>query len=395
MTKNKQKIPEGWRFEKLGDISIIKKGEQLNKLDMIDHGAYPALNGGINPSGYTDKWNTGGNTIAISEGGNSCGYVNFVKEKFWCGGHCYAIEPYKSIDNLFLYQSLKYRQSDLMRLRVGSGLPNIQRKGLEDFRLLISTPVEQQKIAEILGVVDEDIEKTDEVIKQTEKLKKGLMKELLIKGIGHTKFKKTKLGEIPEDWRVEKISKVTLVVRGGSPRPIQTFLTDREDGLNWLKIGDISSESKYIYQTSEKINKEGIKMTTCVIPGELILSNSMSFGRPYIMRISTCIHDGWLAFKDISLELDTEFLYYILSSEKYQKIFKSLAAGSGVKNLKRESVSEIEIFMPKLNEQKKIVEILSSIDEKISINKEIRDKLLKLKKGLMSDLLSGTVRVNK
>ena len=190
MTKNNQTIPRGWLQLKLGDISVIKKGEQLNRLDMTQNGKYPALNGGINPSGHTDKWNTEENTITISEGGNSCGYVNFNTVKFWCGGHCYAIKN-KNINNMFLYQALKSKQKDLMKLRVGSGLPNIQRKGLVEFGLLTPSSKEQEKIAEILGAVDEDIEKTEKVIEKTEKLKRGLMWDLLVNGISkNCEFKK-------------------------------------------------------------------------------------------------------------------------------------------------------------------------------------------------------------
>ncbi len=95
MIKQKITIPKGWEVLTLGNLSMIKKGEQLNRLDLIEFGEYPALNGGISPSGYTDNWNMEANTITISEGGNSCGYVNFNKRRFWCGGHCYAIRNIK------------------------------------------------------------------------------------------------------------------------------------------------------------------------------------------------------------------------------------------------------------------------------------------------------------
>lgn len=110
----------------LGDVCQIKKGQQLSKVDMIEDGKYYVLNGGITPSGRTDKWNTPENTITISEGGNSCGFINFNTEKFWSGGHCYSLICLKSsVYNIYLYHFLKRYEKQIMRLRVGSGLPNI------------------------------------------------------------------------------------------------------------------------------------------------------------------------------------------------------------------------------------------------------------------------------
>jgi type I restriction enzyme S subunit len=198
---------------------------------------------------------------------------------------------------------------------------------------------------------------------------------------------------INSTWESKRLEEVATISRGGSPRPIESYLTDDSDGLNWLRIGDIDVADKYIYRTTDKIKREGLKKTTQVQIGDLILSNSMSFGRPYIMKIDACIHDGWLAFKNISKEIKTEYLYYILSSDKTQSTFYSLAMGSGVKNLKRESVSSIEIKFPEIDEQNKILAILSSVDEKISINKKLKEKLILFKKGLMQNLLSGNKRV--
>src|SRR3989344_197287 len=184
-----------------------------------------------------------------------------------------------------------------------------------------------------------------------------------------------------------------MITRGGSPRPIESFITSDDNGLNWLKIGDIELGAKYIQHTSQKIKKSGLSKTTIVHVGDFILSNSMSFGRPYILKIDACIHDGWLAFKDIKTNLiSSDFLYYLLSSKGLQDNFLAIAAGSGVKNLKKESVSNVTVALPSINEQKKISEILSAVGEKISINQKQKEKLTLLKKGLMQDLLSGRKR---
>lgn len=169
-----------WHRIPLGEIVTIRKGQQLNVTDMIDEGKYYALNGGIRPSGRTDKWNTPENTITISEGGNSCGYVNFNSEKFWCGGHCYALADISElVDIRFLYHSLKGHQARLMALRAGSGLPNIQKNGIESFVVNIAPLPEQQRIASVLDMVREEIAHLENMVVAYKAQKRGLMQKLL------------------------------------------------------------------------------------------------------------------------------------------------------------------------------------------------------------------------
>ncbi|WP_247141085.1 restriction endonuclease subunit S, partial [Escherichia coli] len=113
----------------LGSIINISKGVQINKNTLSEDGQFPVINGGIAPSGFTSEFNTDENTITISEGGNSCGYVAFQKKSFWCGGHCYAVRK-TALDLSFTFHLLKYNELKIMGLRVGSGLPNIQKKAI-------------------------------------------------------------------------------------------------------------------------------------------------------------------------------------------------------------------------------------------------------------------------
>ena len=126
------------------------------------------------------------------------------------------------------------------------------------------------------------------------------------------------------------------ILRGGSPRPIQDYLTTNDQGVNWIKIGDVSSEAKYITYTEEKIIPEGVTKSRRVYKGDLILSNSMSFGRPYILNIDGCIHDGWLVIQKFKKTFDKDFLYYALSSEQTIQQYTRMAAGSSVQNLNKE-----------------------------------------------------------
>ena len=131
------------------------------------------------------------------------------------------------------------------------------------------------------------------------------------------------------EWEKKPLGKLSRIVRGGSPRPIDGFLTEDLSGLNWLKIADVEKEAKFVTSTKERVRKEALAKTREVLPGDLILSNSMSFGRPYILKIKTCIHDGWIAVSDIEDLIENDFLYYLILSPKSQRFFLDQAAGGG------------------------------------------------------------------
>ena len=177
-------------------------------------------------------------------------------------------------------------------------------------------------------------------------------------------------------WEKVDLGSVCEVVRGGSPRPIIDYITEEENGVNWLKIGDVKETDKYFSHAAERIKPSGIPKTREVKRGDLILSNSMSFGRAFITLIDGYIHDGWLRLRVDENKLDKEYLYYFLTSSLAQNQFKAVATGSVVNNLKSDTVKAIQIALPSLNEQKKIAYVLNMFDEKIKINEEINDNLL-------------------
>lgn len=182
------------------------------------------------------------------------------------------------------------------------------------------------------------------------------------------------------EWKYVKIGDVCTVERGGSPRPIDKFITEDENGVNWIKIGD-TTESMYITETAQKIIPEGMKKSRYVQPGDLLLSNSMSFGRPYIMKIDGCIHDGWLVLRDENNLFDKRFLYYYLSAPStYQKL-KNMAVGGVVNNLNSKMVREVSVPLPSMNEQLKIISVLSSLENLIISRKKQLNKLDELVKS--------------
>jgi type I restriction enzyme S subunit len=168
-----------WEMKKISELATITKGSQLHSTETDNEGQFPHLNGGVSASSYTDKANTPANTIAISEGGNSCGFVQFMAHPYWCGGHCYAVVP-KKTDNRFLYHALKGQQSAIMDLRVGSGLPNVQKTALAVFRLNLPADLsEQTAIAAVLTDMDAELAVLEQRREKTCALKQGMMQELL------------------------------------------------------------------------------------------------------------------------------------------------------------------------------------------------------------------------
>ena len=169
-------------------------------------------------------------------------------------------------------------------------------------------------------------------------------------------------------WEQRKFSELVTIERGGSPRPIDKFITNDENGLNWVKIGDAPEQGNYITQTAEKIRPEGLSKTREVHPGDLILSNSMSFGRPYIMAIDGCIHDGWLAIRDTKKNFDLKFLCTLLGTDGMLNQYKAMAAGSTVNNLNKELVGGTTVAFPMVEEQIKIGDYFTTLDHLITLH---------------------------
>nr|WP_256254349.1 restriction endonuclease subunit S [Streptococcus sanguinis] len=187
------------------------------------------------------------------------------------------------------------------------------------------------------------------------------------------------------------------IVRGGSPRPIKDYLTSEVDGINWIKIGDTKKGEKYINNVKEKIKKSGLNKTRFVKKGTFLLTNSMSFGRPYILNVDGAIHDGWLAISNYENSLNRDYLFYILSSNVVYYQFLSLISGAVVKNLNSDKVASILIPLPPLTEQQRIVEAIESALEKVDeyaesynrleqLDKEFPDKL---KKSILQYAMQG------
>ena len=237
--------------------------------------------------------------------------------------------------------------------------------------------VPQNKDDEPASVLLERIKDEKEDLIKQGKIKRDKKESVIFKGEDNSYYEK--IGdnivciddeipfEIPAEWRWERLGNISTIARGRSPRPINEYLTNQDDGINWIKIGDTEQGGKYIYSTKEKIIPEGLSKTRHVKSGDFLLTNSMSYGRPYILKTDGCIHDGWLVIADIENIFYQDFLYYALSSNEMYRTFTNLAAGSTVKNLKSDSVKSILFPIPPYDEQLRISNYVEKIYQMIDI----------------------------
>ena len=203
--------------------------------------------------------------------------------------------------------------------------------------------------------------------------------------------------EVPQGWEWCRIKHIADVARGGSPRPINEFLTDDESGINWIKIGDTEKDGKYIRSTKEKIKPDGLAKSRLVHRGDFLLTNSMSFGRPYITLVEGCIHDGWLVISPVADSCDQDYLFWLLSSGFMYQQFASKVAGAVVQNLNSEKVANSLIPLPPFSEQSRIISKIEEIQpfiERYGKSQESLDRLNigispRLKKSILQEAIQG------
>src|ERR1700722_222092 len=178
-----------------------------------------------------------------------------------------------------------------------------------------------------------------------------------------------------KSWPLVVLDEIFEIARGGSPRPIDAYITDDPDGINWISISDASESLKYITRTKKRIRQEGASRSRAVKPGDFLLSNSMSFGKPYIMGTHGCIHDGWLVLIPRRKDVDSDFFYHLLGSQTVYREFERRAAGATVKNLNINLVKQVKVPFPPIAEQRRIAAIL---DQAEALRTKRRQALAKL-----------------
>jgi type I restriction enzyme S subunit len=399
------KIPKDWEVTKLEDIAHIYSGNtapqdkkyfeqgnypfiRVQHLQDLEEGKYPQIFDLINDLAISElklrKFKKG--SIIFPKSGESIRLEKraILREDSYLVNHLAVIEPIDTniIDNLFLfYYLLTIKTSNYL---TKTTMPSLNLSIIQKFLILLPPLIEQQKIAEILSTVDEAIQKTNEIIAKTERLKKGLMQELLTKGIGHKEFKDTEIGRIPKDWEVIKLSDVINTLPGFA---FSSEFFSKEKGIPLIRIRDLEKDSteafyngpyekEYLVEKGDILVSMDGEFNVCLWKGPSGLLNQR------VMKI-------WPKCKE---KLDTLYLYY--ASQKPLKSFEYRIAATTVKHLLTEHLRLIKIPLPtETKEQQKIALILSTVDRKLEIERGEKARLEKIKQGLMDLLLTGKVRV--
>ena len=372
-------IPEDWNIKSIGEFLSIGNGHDYKGKSFGNIPVYGT--GGIIT--HIDDYLYDGQTICIGRKGTIDKPI-FHSGKIWTVDTLYYTYNFIDIEVKFIYYLLL--TIDWMSLNEATGVPSLTSDRIKQITLALPPIAEQRAIAEALSDVDGLIAALDKKIAKKRLLKQGAMQQLLTG--------KKRLPGFTDEWVEITFGEYVDIYRGGSPRPIESYITDSPNGVNWIKIGDVKPNDKYINKTEERIIPDGVNRSRRVDVGDFILSNSMSFGRPYILGIDGCIHDGWLVIQNYHNSFDKDYLYYLLCSEDVMMQYIGMAAGSSVKNLNKEKVASLQLCVPTtIEEQQAIATILSDMDKEIADLEAQRDKYRLLKSGMMQKLLTGQIRL--
>ena len=382
-----------WKRVRLGDICSVKARigwQGLKKSEYLDSGDYCLVSGTDFKNGFVD-WETcsfvsewrynqdrniqlkNGDVLITKDGTiGKVAYVQGMTSPTTLNSGIFVIRPANDeLQSSFLQLIFKSRffLEFLDRITAGSTIVHLYQKDIVEFDFPLPNILEQLRIAHTIEIIDEHLLEIKHLITKYEAIKKATVNLLLKPG---------------EDCPSVRLGDVAKIFRGGSPRPIQNYITEESTGINWIKIGDVATDAKYIKHTAEKIKPTGVQMSRQVKAGDFILSNSMSFGRPYILKIDGCIHDGWLAIQDYQETFDVDYLYYLLGSDFVLAQYQTNAAGSSVKNLNKEIVSNIILPQTPIPEQHMIANQIATIDNALNDCRAQLAKAQNLKNGLMS-----------
>lgn len=304
--------------------------------------------------------------------------------------HIGLIKPLIHNDYLMAVLSSDYILKECNKTATGTAQKTVGLESIRNFLIPIPSQKEQEKICKEIAIYNEIIDEitaNKEILTCAISLCKSKILDLAMQGklveqnpsdesasdMLRRINPKAKIitdnphsRNIPSKWGLCRFGDIADISRGGSPRPIKSYITNDPNGVNWIKIGD--TDGKYINSTKEKIIQEGVKMSREVKKGDFLLTNSMSFGKPYILNIDGCIHDGWLVISPKEDSYDKDFLYYLLSSQYAYSQFSEKAGGAVVSNLNSDKVANTLFPLLSISEQKRIVskiEDLYSILDKI------------------------------
>ena len=336
----KELCPNGVEHKKLGDVCTVATGDQLNKSLLTDNGEYPVYNGGMAPSGYWNDYNAESDTIIISQGGASAGYVNFVATNFWAGAHCYIVKPSSLIENKYLYYLLKNMQAVIQGSKIGAGIPGLNRQEI----LKLEVPLPPLKIQqEIVKILDKFTQLQAELqaeldlrLKQYEYYRDELLSFDKLNNLAGV-VRRARLGEVAK-YSVARIS--ADLVDDSTYVGVDNLLPDKRGKINSSHVPTAGYLTKFV-------------------AGDVLIGNI----RPYLRKIWLADIDGGtngdvLSIHVVDKLLNSRFLYYVLSSERFFTYSVNNSKGAKMPRGDRRSIMEYEFTIPSLNAQQKIVEVL-------------------------------------
>ncbi len=401
-------VPEGWEVARLGDESIIDliMGQSPPSSTYNDKGiGLPFLQGNAEfGETYPAPILSCSQPIKIAEKNDillsvraPVGDINITPSKSCIGRGLAAIRPKRDkLDHLFLFYYLKFGSRKFESLSMGSTFKAIRKEEVEKFQILLPPLPEQRRIAEVLGTIDDAIQKVNDAIAGTERLEKGLMQRLLTRGIGHKRFKFSKeLGsEIPGGWVAVRLEDVSTDITDGS------HFSPKEDQKGTYRIATVAniSEDKIEINTCKKISKEDYEMLVkngCKPKkGDILFSKDGTVGLSFSFKQDEdIVLLSSIAIISPKENLHSDYCAYVLKSPSVFRQIIGSKRGTGLRRVILQDLKRFQIPLPPLPEQRRIAEILSTVDEKHELERRRREKLERVKKGLMSELLTGRKRV--
>jgi len=402
------RIPKDWEVMKLGNVITYVKGKKPKGMTEEHQREYfPYLSAEYLRNNKVTKFvEPSQDVILVNEGdlillwdGSNAGEFFWGKQGILSSTMVRIEQEKPSYDQKFLFYLLKAKESFLKGQTKGTGIPHVNENVLNN--LVIPDPplVEQQKIAEILSIVDEAIQKTDDIIAKTERLKKGLMQELLTRGIGHKEFKDTEIGKIPKEWEVVKLGELAVEVYR-YPTYYDIKYVGTNEGVPEVRgelikengeLEENLSEYRFISkETSQRFSK------TILQEGDFVLSVRGTMGKVAI--VPKFLEGANITANLMKVSLDRlkcypPFFKQVFLSDFFRKTLNNISSQTTIKTVQAPRLKSIKMSVPPLHEQKKIAEILSTVDKKIEILKQEKVKLERIKQWFMGELLSGRIRV--
>ncbi|MFR0787836.1 MAG: restriction endonuclease subunit S [Vescimonas sp.] len=398
-----KEFSDAWEQRKAIDIADYSKGNGYSKGDLTDAGTPIILYGRLytkyqfaisevdtfafprNGAVYSQ-----GNEVIVPASGETAEDIARAsaveKSGVLLGGDLNILRPFDFINPLFLALAISNGepQKELAKKAQGKSVVHIHNTDIQEVTIAYPSRTEQDRIVSVFRQLDNLITLHQRKFEKLTNVKKSMLEKMFPQN--GSSYPEIRFKGFTDPWEQRKFSELVQIERGGSPRPIDDFITDAPNGLNWVKIGDAPTQGNYITKTAEKIRPEGLSKTREVHPGDLILSNSMSFGKPYIMGIDGCIHDGWLLIRNTYGVFDLTFLCHLLGTPQMLSQYRSLAAGSTVNNLNKELVGNTYVTIPSITEQRVLGAYLEQLDNLITLHQRELEKLQKIKKSMLEKM---------